>query len=235
MESNVICPCLHCRGEIEFDTKEFDEGAMVICPHCGAETTLVIPPATLAPAETSEPQSEEEENNFTAHWPCDYCSKILEFAPADAGKTIECPYCAKQTVLYVPPAATAAATAAAAAPGSNADSPHIFTLSKPIATTGNEIAGRTIATYLGLARGTVVRSPDPIEGVIGGLGQAIGGNIATYARICEQARKEAFDRMIFHAMKMHADAVIAVRFDTTEFAPRVTEVFAYGTAVTLVK
>jgi len=59
------------------------------------------------------------------------------------------------------------------------------------------------------------------------------GNIESYARVCEQARQEAFDRMIAQAKAMHADAVIAVRYDATEFAPGVTEVLAYGAAVKL--
>ena len=51
----------------------------------------------------------------------------------------------------------------------------------------------------------------------------------------EQAREEAYQRMERHARERGADAVIAVRYDATEFAPSVTEVLAYGTAVKLVK
>ena len=100
-------------------------------------------------------------------------------------------------------------------------------------TTGNEVAGRTIESYLSVVRGIVVRSPDIVQGVFGGLKQIVGGNIETYARVCEEARKQAFDRMVVQAKAMHADAIIAVRYDATEFAPGITEVFAYGTAVKL--
>jgi uncharacterized protein YbjQ (UPF0145 family) len=71
--------------------------------------------------------------------------------------------------------------------------------------------------------------------MLGGLKQVVGGNIESYARICEAARKEAFDRMVVYAKAMHADAVIAMRYDATEFAAGVTEVLAYGTAVKLTK
>jgi uncharacterized protein YbjQ (UPF0145 family) len=100
-----------------------------------------------------------------------------------------------------------------------------------IVTTGNDIAGRTIKTYLGVVRGIVVRSPNIAQGFLGGLRQIVGGNIESYAAVCEKARQEAFDRMVQHAEAMRADAVIAVRYDATEFAQGVTEVLAYGTAV----
>lgn len=102
-----------------------------------------------------------------------------------------------------------------------------------IATTGNEISGRIIENYLGIARGVVVRSPDIIQGVLGGLKQMVGGNIETYARVCDETRTQAFSRMVEHAKTMNADAIIAMRYDATEFAPGITEVLAYGTAVKL--
>jgi uncharacterized protein YbjQ (UPF0145 family) len=102
-----------------------------------------------------------------------------------------------------------------------------------IATTGNDVAGRTIRSYLGVVRGIVVRSPNIAQGVLGGLKQIIGGNIESYATVCEEARKQAFDRMVQHAMELNADAVIAVRYDATDFTQGATEVLAYGTAVKL--
>jgi len=100
-----------------------------------------------------------------------------------------------------------------------------------LVTTGNDIAGRTIKTYLGVVRGIVVRSPNIAQGVLGGLKQMVSGNIESYARVCETAREEALERMVKHAEEVGADAVIAVRYDAAEFAPGVTEVLAYGTAV----
>jgi uncharacterized protein YbjQ (UPF0145 family) len=102
-----------------------------------------------------------------------------------------------------------------------------------IATTGNEIAGREIASYIGMVRGLVVRSPGIVQGFLGELKQIVGGNIETYAQVCEAARDEAYQRMVQHAQEKGADAIIAVRYDATEFSQGVTEVLAYGTAVTL--
>jgi uncharacterized protein YbjQ (UPF0145 family) len=102
-----------------------------------------------------------------------------------------------------------------------------------IVTTGNEVAGRPVAEYLGIVRGIVVRSPSITQGFLGSLKQIVGGNIESYAEVCEAAREEAYQRMVRHAERKGADAVIAVRYDATEFAQGVTEVLAYGTAVKL--
>jgi uncharacterized protein YbjQ (UPF0145 family) len=102
-----------------------------------------------------------------------------------------------------------------------------------IVTTGNEVVGRSIARYLGIVRGIVVRSPSITQGFFGGLKQIVGGNIESYANVCEAAREEAYERMVQHAEERGADAVIAMRYDATEFTQGVTEVLAYGTAVKL--
>jgi len=104
-----------------------------------------------------------------------------------------------------------------------------------IVTTGNEVSGRPIAAHMGIVRGIVVRSPSIAQGLLGGLKQIVGGNIESFAAVCEEARDEAYRRMVQHAQEMGADAVIAMRYDATEFAEGVTEVLAYGTAVKLAR
>jgi uncharacterized protein YbjQ (UPF0145 family) len=103
-----------------------------------------------------------------------------------------------------------------------------------IVTTGNDVAGRTIATYLGIVRGIIVRSPTIGQGIMGGLKTIVGGNNKTYAGICETARQEAYELMLEQAKLLGATAVVGMRYDATEFAPGITEVLAYGTAVKLV-
>lgn len=102
-----------------------------------------------------------------------------------------------------------------------------------IVTTGNEVAGREIVEYLGVVRGIVARATGIGRGIVGGLKSIAGGNIEEYTVVCEEARMEAFNRMVRHAHEIHADAVIGMRYDATEFAQGVTEVLAYGTAVRL--
>jgi len=102
-----------------------------------------------------------------------------------------------------------------------------------IVTTGNEVEGYAIQKYIGVVRGIVVRAPSIAQGFLGGLKQIVGGNIESYAQVCEAAREDAFARMVAHAQDRGADAVIGMRYDATEFSQGVTEVLAYGTAVKL--
>ena len=102
-----------------------------------------------------------------------------------------------------------------------------------IITTGNDVSGREVGEYLGVVRGIVVRATGIGAGFIGGLKSIAGGNIEEFSRVCESARQEAFSRMVQHAGEIGADAVIAMRYDATEFTQGSTEVLAYGTAVKL--
>ncbi len=104
-----------------------------------------------------------------------------------------------------------------------------------IVTTGNDVPGYRIAEFLSVVRGVIVRSPSIGQGIMGGLKQIVGGNIESYARVCDQARQDAYDRMVQHAQALGADAIIGMRYDATEFAQATTEVLAYGTAVKLVQ
>ena len=49
--------------------------------------------------------------------------------------------------------------------------------------------------------------------------------------MCEETRRDAFEIMIQHASEIGANAIIGMRYDTTEISTGVTEVIAYGTAV----
>lgn len=102
-----------------------------------------------------------------------------------------------------------------------------------IVTTGNEIAGKQIIEYLGVVRGIVVRATSFGQGFIGGFKALAGGNIEEFTVVCEKARMDAFYLMVKHAVDLEADAIIAMRYDATEFSDTVTEVLAYGTAVKL--
>ena len=68
-----------------------------------------------------------------------------------------------------------------------------------IVTTGIDVSGKMITEYIGVVRGIVVRSPNIAQGLMGGLKQIVGGNIESYATVCEHARREAYERMTQHA------------------------------------
>lgn len=97
--------------------------------------------------------------------------------------------------------------------------------------TAFDISGYKIIKNLGVVRGVTVRSRS-IFGNIGAAFQTLaGGNITLYTELCEKTRKESFEIMIAHAEKVGGNAVIGVRYDTTEIMSGVTEVICYGTAV----
>lgn len=103
-----------------------------------------------------------------------------------------------------------------------------------IVTTGFGVDGRQVGEYLGVVRGIVVRATGIGRGFIGGIKSIAGGNIEEFTVVCEEARREAFNRMVQHAVEIGADAVIGMRYDATEFGQGgTTEVLAYGTAVRL--
>ncbi|HEY6957698.1 MAG TPA: heavy metal-binding domain-containing protein [Candidatus Limnocylindria bacterium] len=98
-------------------------------------------------------------------------------------------------------------------------------------TTSNDLVGYRITKYLGLVRGITVRSRS-LAGTVGGMLQTLGGgNITMFTELCEESRQEAYDLMVRHANERGANAVIAVRYESTELMQSVTEVLAYGTAV----
>jgi uncharacterized protein YbjQ (UPF0145 family) len=103
-------------------------------------------------------------------------------------------------------------------------------------TTTFSIDGYRITQYKGLVRGIVVRSPTISQGILGGLKAIIGGQIGAYAEMCEQARQQAYDRLVEHAQQLGANAIVGVRYESSEVGSRqtsATEVLCYGTAVVI--
>jgi uncharacterized protein YbjQ (UPF0145 family) len=107
-------------------------------------------------------------------------------------------------------------------------------MSIPVTTTFT-IEGYAIKTYLGIVRGIIVRAPTISQGILGGLKSIIGGRIGAYTEMCEQARQQAYDLLIDHAVALGANAVIGLRYDASEVASKssATEVLCYGTAVVI--
>jgi uncharacterized protein YbjQ (UPF0145 family) len=100
-------------------------------------------------------------------------------------------------------------------------------------TTTNDFTGYNIRQYLGVVRGITVRSRSIIGSFGAGLQQIVGGNISIYTEMCEEARQEAFNFMVQHALEIGANAIIGMRYDATEIGEGVSEVLAYGTAVVI--
>jgi uncharacterized protein YbjQ (UPF0145 family) len=100
-------------------------------------------------------------------------------------------------------------------------------------TTAFELPGKRVVKNIGVAKGIVVRSRSIFGSLGAGIQSLFGGNITLYTELCEQARDHAFELMCEHALEMGANAIIGARYDATEIMGGVTEVLAYGTAVTV--
>jgi uncharacterized protein YbjQ (UPF0145 family) len=102
-----------------------------------------------------------------------------------------------------------------------------------IATTGNDIPGREIIQILGVVKGSTVRARNLGRDIGAGLKSIIGGEIKTYTEMTQDARDEAYNRMVNQAIDMGADAIIGARFTTSMVMAGASEMLAYGTAVKL--
>jgi uncharacterized protein YbjQ (UPF0145 family) len=100
-------------------------------------------------------------------------------------------------------------------------------------TTSTELPGYRIVRNFGIVRGIIVRSRSLLGSIGAGLQTIIGGNITLLTELCEKTREESYELMLQHAADHGANAVIAMRYDATEVMQGVTEVLAYGTAVTV--
>ena len=101
-------------------------------------------------------------------------------------------------------------------------------------TTSFSFEGHRITEYKGLVRGIVVRAPTITQGIVGGLKKIVGGRIGSYTEMCEQVRGEALDHLLEHAGELGANAIIGLRYESSDVVEGATEVLCYGTAVTIV-
>jgi uncharacterized protein YbjQ (UPF0145 family) len=99
-----------------------------------------------------------------------------------------------------------------------------------VVTTEN-VAGHRVRETKGQVFGVVVRSRGLGGNIMAGLRSIAGGEIVEYTQMLEEARRHAVDRMVKNATLMHANAVVMMRFDSSEMGQTMSEVVAYGTAV----
>ena len=102
-----------------------------------------------------------------------------------------------------------------------------------IVTNTEFVPGYEIAEVLGIVFGNTVRAKHIGKDILAGLKNIIGGELQEYTEMLADARIEAMNRMINEAKKLGADAVINVRFTTSQTMAGAAELLAYGTAVKL--
>jgi uncharacterized protein YbjQ (UPF0145 family) len=93
------------------------------------------------------------------------------------------------------------------------------------------IPGKRIVRHLGLVQGSTVRAKHAGRDILAGLKNIVGGELTAYTELLVESRKEAVARMLQQAEAVGANAVLNVRFATSNIAAGAAEVMAYGTAV----
>jgi uncharacterized protein YbjQ (UPF0145 family) len=102
-----------------------------------------------------------------------------------------------------------------------------------IVVTTPDVAGFRVGEALGLVRGSSIRARHVGTDLIARLRNMAGGEIPEYTKMLAEAREQAIDRMIEEAQMLDADAVVAVRFQTSMVVAGAAEMLCYGTAVRL--
>ncbi len=97
--------------------------------------------------------------------------------------------------------------------------------------TTEHIPGYEVKEVLGQVFGVVVRSRGIGGNLAAGLRSIVGGEIKEYTEMLEDARKSAIDRLVKNAHAMGANAIVMMRFDSSEIGQTMSEIVAYGTAM----
>jgi uncharacterized protein YbjQ (UPF0145 family) len=96
--------------------------------------------------------------------------------------------------------------------------------------TTETIPGYRIVELRGQCFGVVVRSRGLGGNIMAGLRSIVGGEITEYTQLLEEARRHAVDRLVQNATAMGANAILMMRFDSSEIGQTMSEIVAYGTA-----
>ncbi len=98
-------------------------------------------------------------------------------------------------------------------------------------TNTEKLEGETIQEDLGLVKGNTVRAKNAGRDMTQSIRNFFGGELKSYSDLMTDAREQALDRMEEEAEKKDADAVVNVRFVTSQVTRGASEILAYGTAV----
>ena len=97
------------------------------------------------------------------------------------------------------------------------------------------IPGLRITQVKGIVQGNTVRAKHVGRDIAAGFKNIVGGELKGYTELLTEARREALERMIAQAEQLGANAVVNVRFSTSAVTAGAAEIYAYGTAVTVVE
>lgn len=88
---------------------------------------------------------------------------------------------------------------------------------------------------LGMVKGTIVQTKNIGRDFMAGMKTLVGGEIVGYTEMLNEARQIAVKRMVDEAKAMGADAVIGVKYGSSQVMQGAAEVIAYGTAVKIMQ
>ena len=100
-----------------------------------------------------------------------------------------------------------------------------------IITTTENVNGVLPKKTLGMVKGNTIRARWFGRDIAAALKTIVGGEIKSYTKMLDDARNEALDRMIKEAKELKANAIVGVKFGTSDVMQGSAEILAYGTAV----
>ncbi|MGZ8438272.1 MAG: heavy metal-binding domain-containing protein [Candidatus Limnocylindrales bacterium] len=95
------------------------------------------------------------------------------------------------------------------------------------------VAGNRVVETKGMVFGLVVRSRGLGGNIMASIRSLGGGEIHEYTSMLEDTRRQALDRLVQNATLAGANAILSMRFDSSELANTMSEIVAYGTAVVI--
>ncbi len=96
------------------------------------------------------------------------------------------------------------------------------------------VPGHRVVEVRGLCFGLVVRSRGIGPNIAAAFRSLGGGEITEYTRLLEETRNQAVSRLVEHATALGANAIVSMRFDSSEMGSTMSEIVAYGTAAIVV-
>jgi uncharacterized protein YbjQ (UPF0145 family) len=96
-----------------------------------------------------------------------------------------------------------------------------------------ELPGYRVERTHGLSWGLIVRSVGLTKGLTGTVRSLKAGEVKEFTEVVDRARHTALERLIDHARQLGGNAVLGVRFDSSDLGNGLAEIVAYGTAATV--
>lgn len=95
------------------------------------------------------------------------------------------------------------------------------------------IPGKTVSKHLGIVNGSTVRAKNVGRDIMAGIKNIFGWELKWYTQLLNESRNESIERMVARAEEMGANAILNVRFSTSSVSAGASEIYVYGTAVSV--